>query len=119
MLLNYTPLHKPNTIHHTPQCSSHHHRLGCGFDFSLAVSASGDLLGFGNLSDIGADLTSADKVTQPTAIAMGGKFTDVSCGRSHCAAIDEQGKVRCHMHDSALSHTAYTINIYVCGAPST
>lgn len=64
--------------------------LSCGKDFTVGLTRSGDLLGWGNLSQLGVK---SKQVLVPTAICLEQKFVSVSAGSSHCAAIDACGLV--------------------------
>jgi alpha-tubulin suppressor-like RCC1 family protein len=64
--------------------------LSCGKDFTLGLTHTGELLGWGNLSQVGVN---NKQVLVPTAISLDQKFTLISAGSTHCAAIDADGQV--------------------------
>ena len=65
-------------------------KFSCGYDFTIALTATGELIGCGNLKELGL---SSEKILQPTAIELEKKFTQVAAGKHHCAAIDDGGQV--------------------------
>ena len=64
-------------------------KLSCGSNFTMGITHSEELMGWGDLSKVGFP---NEKVIVPTIITTD-NFVHISAGKSHCAAIDKSGKV--------------------------
>lgn len=75
-------------------------KFSCGDDYTIALTATGGLMGWGNLKHLGLG---NEKVLQPTVITSNTSFREIASGKSHCAAIDDKGQVRYDIITSSYS----------------